>query len=58
MKIVPKGPIDNGSGNGSAPNRQQAITWSNTDPVHWRLYAALGGDELISIGPLSTAAKG
>ena len=34
------------SGNGLAPTRRQAITWSNVDPVHWRIYAALGGDEL------------
>ena len=30
-----------------APNRRQAITWTNAGPVHWRIYAALGGDELI-----------
>ena len=24
----------------------KAITWTNADPVHWRIYAALGGDEL------------
>ena len=36
-----------GLGNGLAPNRQQAITWTNDDPVHWRTYAALGGDELM-----------
>ena len=35
-----------GSGNGLAPNRRQAIIWNNYDPVHWRIYAALGGDEL------------
>ena len=29
-----------------ARNRRQAITWTNDDPVHWRIYAALGGDEL------------
>ena len=28
-------------------NRQQAITWSSTDSVHWRTYPALGGDELM-----------
>ena len=27
-------------------NRRQAIIWANADPVHWRIYAALGGDEL------------
>ena len=21
-------------------------SWTNVDPVHWRIYAALGGDEL------------
>ena len=35
-----------GSGNGLAPTRPQAITWPNADPVHLRIYAALGGDEL------------
>ena len=25
----------------------QAIIWTNADPIHWRIYAALGGDELI-----------
>ena len=36
-----------GSGNGLAPNRRQAITWATDDPVHWRIYVALGGDELM-----------
>ena len=27
-------------------NRRQAITWTNGDPVHWCIYAALRGDEL------------
>ena len=35
-----------GPGNGLAPNRRQAITWTNIDPVHWRIYAALGRYEL------------
>ena len=35
-----------GSGNGLMPNRRQAITWNNADPVHWHIYVALGGDEL------------
>ena len=34
-----------GLDNGLAPNRRQAIIWTNADPVHWRIYAALGGDE-------------
>ena len=25
---------------------RQAITWTNADPVHWRIYAALGGHKL------------
>ena len=35
-----------GSGNGLVPSRQQAITWINTDPIHLRIFAALGGDQL------------
>ena len=30
------------------PNRRQAITWTNADRVHRRIYVALGGDELKS----------
>ena len=26
---------------------RQAIIWTNADPIHWRIYASLGGDELI-----------
>ena len=36
-----------GSGNGLSPIRRQAITWTKAVPVHWRIYAALGGDELM-----------
>ena len=28
------------------PDRRQAITWTNVDPIYWRIYASLGGDEL------------
>ena len=28
------------------PNRRQAIIWTNADPTHWCIYAALGVDEL------------
>ena len=28
------------------PNRRQAIIWTYADLIHWRIYAALGGDEL------------
>ena len=39
--------------NGLAQNRRQAITWSNTDPVHWRIFVALGGDELTESAPMT-----
>ena len=38
-----------GLDNGLVPNRQQAIIWSNGDPIHWHIYAALGGDVLSRI---------
>ena len=25
---------------------RQVIVWTNADPIHWRIYAALGADEL------------
>ena len=31
----------------SGPDGRQAITWTNADPFYWRIYAALGGDNLI-----------
>ena len=37
-----------GSDNGLAPDRWQAITWTNVNPIHWRIYAALREDELIN----------
>ena len=30
-----------------APNRRQAIIWTNADPIHRRIYASLGADALI-----------
>ena len=41
-----------GLGNGLVPNRWQAIIWTTADPIHWRIYAGLGGDELITSGVL------
>ena len=38
--------ISIGLGSGLVRNRRQAFTWTNADPVHWGIYAALGGDEL------------
>ena len=35
-----------GFDNGLTPNRRQAIIWTNADPIHWRIYVSLGGDEL------------
>ena len=41
-KVVPKGLID-----GLAQNRrQQTIILTNADPILWRFYVTLGGDEL------------
>ena len=48
LKFVPWSPIDNkpviGSGNGLAPNRRPAISWTNDGQVQRRIYAALGRD--------------
>ena len=42
--------IDNNRGigldNGLPPIRQQAIIWNSANLVNWRIYAALGEDEL------------
>ena len=37
LKFVPKGPIDN----------NQAIFWTNADPNHWHIFAALWEEELV-----------
>ena len=34
-----------GSGIGLVPNKHQAITATNADPIHRRIYASLGWDE-------------
>ena len=39
--------IDIGSGNRLSPVRRLAIIWTNVDPIHWCIYAALGRKELI-----------
>ena len=58
LKLIPNGPISNTpalvqimvcrlvSDNGLAPNRRQPIIWTNADPIHWRIYVALGEDVL------------
>ena len=38
-----------GSDNGLAPNRRQAIIWTNDDPVQRRIYASLGRNELMAL---------
>ena len=49
--IVPKGfnwqYVSTGSGNGLAPNKCQAITWSSVDLDIWCQLASLGHKELI-----------
>ena len=39
-----------------SPNRRQAIFRTNADPIHWRIYAVLGGDALKH-GYLSSFSK-
>ena len=36
LQLVPKGPINNKS----------SLVRNGEDPLHWRIYVALGGDEL------------
>ena len=54
LTVVPVGAIDRRSQmvqvNGLAPNRRQAITWTNVDPVQWRMCAALGGGNCVRMG--------
>ena len=49
-----------GLDNGLAPNRQQAIIWTNSDQTNWRVYAVLGGismnqcaDKTLLVSPFS-----
>ena len=50
LKFVPKGPIDNKLAlvqvMALVPNRRQAITWTNADRVHQRVYVTLGGEAI------------
>ena len=46
LKCVPWGPNDKKQhrlNNGLSPNRRRAIIWINVNPIHWRIYASLGG---------------
>ena len=49
LKFVPRSPINNKAAlvQVMAWRRTGDITWTNDDPVHWRIYAAVGGDELM-----------
>ena len=49
QKFVPKGEVNNIPALVRIMARRQAIIWTNTDPVHLRIYATPGGDELIII---------
>ena len=42
-----------GLDNGLALKRWQAIIWTNADLIHWRINAALGGDKLNSLRPMT-----
>ena len=44
LKFILKEPIDN-----KTPVRRQAVTRNNAEPVHWHIYAALGGDEFRAL---------
>ena len=50
LKFVPKGPINNIPTSvqvRAAPNRRQAIIWTNDDLIYWHIYASLGFEELL-----------
>ena len=43
LKFVPQlTKLSIGLDNGLAPNRRQAIIWTNAGLIYWRIYAALG----------------
>ena len=46
LKFVPKGP----SNNKGSIDSGNALVPTNVYPSHWRIYTALGGDELIKGG--------
>ena len=53
LKLVPKGPIDIKPALVQiiAWCKRQAIIWTKADPIHWRIYATLGGAELTTTKP-------
>ena len=46
LKFVPNGPKDNRSALVRVMAWCRAIIWTNADPFHWRIFTALGGNEL------------
>ena len=52
LKFVAKSPIGNKPALVEVMDWRQAITWTNDNPVHWCIYAALGGDDLKALSPL------
>ena len=46
-----------GSDNGLAPNRRQAIIWTNDDPVQRHIYASLGLNELSNSHSIDSSHK-
>ena len=39
LKFIPKGPLNNTSGNGA--EQATSVSWTNADRAHWRLYATV-----------------
>ena len=42
--------VSTGSGSGLAPTRRETITRINADPIHRRIYTALGGNKMTKTG--------
>ena len=36
---------------------RQAIIWTYVGPIHWRIYAALGGNEMITYSMTMTSER-
>ena len=53
LKFVPMGLIDNNPALVKIIAWSQVIIWTNAYPIHWHIYAALGGDELMLSMPNS-----
>ena len=51
VKYVPKGSCDSiGSADGLAPNRRQAIIWTNDGPIYWSIYASFVYNSTSRVG--------